>query len=224
MILNVRKTRRVKRLGQPPSLKKNASHWKRELLLKIEECKKDGSKVPKKFYEKYKQDDVMETLNKMYRGYCCYCEKRVKNVGYGNIEHRKPKDKYPQFTFSWANLHLACEKCNRKKSIKYSEQYPIIDAVRDSLSEHRTYMLDRHGLWWVPKSKRGRTTEGHADLNREELREERMEIFLGTISLIRKINKDPSAPDAEMELKRLEEMSNREYGSVVCFAIESYLK
>ena len=61
---------------------------------------------------------VRATLKKMYRGVqrCNYCEDSTGN----EIEHIKPKDIYPKYTFVWENYLLSCGICNRSKSNRFS--------------------------------------------------------------------------------------------------------
>ena len=216
--------RNVIRLPKPRSLKNNASRWKRELLSKVEECRQNGTKVLDKFFDKYKQDDVKQTLGKMYNGLCCYCESPTGIVEFGHIEHRMPKKKYPEHTFAWHNLHLACTYCNVKKSNKYSEKYPILDAAKDRISDHMTYKVKHSGVWWTPRTNRGRTTEEHVDLNRKDLREKRRDIFLVTIDVIGQVNQDRDAPNVDVTLKELDEMCNGQCGSVIDYARRTFLR
>jgi uncharacterized protein (TIGR02646 family) len=143
----------VKRSSEPLILQKNKKKWTEELIKKIADCKKTGKKVPTNLYNRYKHKDILESLHKMYKkgGFClcCYCETIIDVVDYEQIEHRMPKkntlDKYPEKTFSWDNLHLACTKCNLHKSNKYNESAPILDAVNDEIENHLGYRLDESG-------------------------------------------------------------------------------
>ena len=90
----------VERLSKPLNLKRNAAIWKRELLLKIEECERSGDDVPDSFYDHYRQDDVRDRLEEMYNGHCCYCESDVGVAEFGHIEHRKPKKKFPEKNYT----------------------------------------------------------------------------------------------------------------------------
>ena len=212
--------RNVKRLPKPTSLG-NASKWGKALLEKIKECNKAGTKVPRSFYNKYKKPDVRKALEDMYEGLCCYCEGRVGVVEFGHIEHRKPKDKYPQETFDWDNLHLACTTCNTLKGDKYDANYPILDAVKDGpISSHLDYDI----YWREAVSKRGETTMEHTQLNRENLREIRKEVLLETIKLISEINRHSNSPAALLKKQQLKEMHKRTFGSLVQWATETYLK
>lgn len=105
--------RKVRRLPHPESLKNHSVRWTEELM---EEIKKQGAyaKVDDSFKNKYRQDDVKETLEEMYKGHCCYCESIVGTSSYGRIEHLKPKSlpAFYQCSFDWDNLHWCCEVCN----------------------------------------------------------------------------------------------------------------
>jgi len=212
--------RNVKRLPKPTSLG-NASKWKKALLDKIKECKKVGTKVPRSFYNKYKKSDVRKALEDMYEGLCCYCEGRVGVVEFGHIEHRKPKTEYPQETFDWDNLHLACTTCNTLKGDKYDTKYPILDAVNDSpISSH----LDYENYWREAVSKRGETTIEHTQLNREGLRNVRKEVLWEVLKLISEIKRHSDSPAALLKKQQLKEMHKGEFGSLVNWATETFLQ
>ena len=60
--------------------------------------------------------DVRRTLHEMQSGKCCYCETEIPPSGYGQaIEHYWPKSHYPAKRNLWANLLLACPRCNHAK-------------------------------------------------------------------------------------------------------------
>jgi hypothetical protein len=73
----------------------------------------------------------------MYLGCCAYCEGIVGAESSVQIDHFKPQSKFPELTFVYDNLHLACEVCNKSKSTKYNENY--IDPSVDDPSEHIKY-------------------------------------------------------------------------------------
>ena len=56
---------------------------------------------------------------------CMYCEDSRGT----DIEHFRPKSRFPQTTFSWENMLLACAGCNRKKV----EQFPLLDSGEPAL-------------------------------------------------------------------------------------------
>jgi len=163
--------RKVNRLPQPDSLKKNADQWTKELMNEIE---KQGSyeKVDDHFKNKYRQDDVKETLEKMYGRHCCYCELIVGVSSYGRIEHLKPKSK-PQFyryAFDWKNLHWCCEICNTSyKRAKWDFRYPIFDPSKDNIDQYLRLNLSTGEYQEIGENKRAQTTINHTGMNRENL-------------------------------------------------------
>ena len=212
----------VIRSAIPESLAANGPRWKDELLQWIQD--NPTSNVPDALVDRYAQDDVREALRKMYRDQCCYCEGRIKDVSYDHIEHRRPKSKFREQVFNWDNLHLACPKCNIKKSNKWKETAPILDAVMDCpINDHLTYKLGDSGALRWPVSKRGATTVEHADLNRDGwdgLPGTRGKIFLEAWEVIQSLKRNPDAPETGVVRHELEVKKNMQYGSVIAFALE----
>lgn len=215
----------VNRTRTPNSLQDNATRWTQELLEKIEEFEATATEFPKSYYEKYRKSDIKQALEKMYKGLCCYCEASIGQVDYPHIEHRKPKQRFPENTYEWANLHLACTKCNVAKGTKFNDDDPILDAVRDDpVSIHLTYKLRETGVWCNPITSRGRTTICHTDLNREDLRRARGGLLLRILDVIKEINDDRQAPAAETSIHHLRVMSKNEYGSLIEYALDGFLR
>ena len=212
----------VIRSAIPASLAANGTKWKDELLQWIQA--NPTSKVPDALVNRYAQDDVREALRKMYRDKCCYCEGRIKDVSHDHIEHRRPKSKFRERVFDWDNLHLACPKCNIKKSDKWKGTAPILDAVVDCpVDDHLTYEFGVAGVLRWPISQRGSTTVEHADLNREGwngLPGTRGKIFFDALKVIRELKRNPDAPAAGVVRHELEEKKKMQYGSVIAFALE----
>ena len=50
-------------------------------------------------------------LSCAFRGLCAYCEETTK----GEVEHFRPKSKFPALVYSWSNWLLACHECNHVK-------------------------------------------------------------------------------------------------------------
>lgn len=74
----------------------------------------------------YGHTTVKTTLEEMQHGKCCFCESKIKHIGFGDVEHYRPKAGYKQTTkdklqkpgyywlaYSWNNLLFCCERCNR---------------------------------------------------------------------------------------------------------------
>ncbi|MDE2835575.1 MAG: TIGR02646 family protein [Bacteroidota bacterium] len=209
--------RNVDRPAEPESLVRSAAQWKADLLRAIKAEELNGSDANKRrtknCRKRYNQRDVRQALQEMYGQVCCYCESSMKSASYGEIEHRKPKSKFPQFTFDWDNLHLACQVCNRNKGAKWDDSAPILDSVEDDVQEHLDYRMrpgapKRHGL-----SARGTTTIEHAGLNRQGLLEERWSVFCGVMRITRSLRENPDGPNSEQVSKGLSELTRGQYGS-----------
>jgi uncharacterized protein (TIGR02646 family) len=231
----MRNVERFPGFPEPPSLQKYKKHWTEALMEKIKECKKTGKKVPDNFYNKYNKKDILEALQKMYGRsdfcYCCYCESIINDVSFEQIEHRMPKkksyDKYPESTYDWDNLHLACEKCNNSKRNQYDEKFPILDATKDIIEEHLGYKLDEiNGVYRETLSKRGNTTVEHADLDRPPLRKARLGIWISAANAIQDINRRISQDDprANTALRMLRDKCSHEHGSLIKFLINQNIQ
>jgi uncharacterized protein (TIGR02646 family) len=215
----------VKRSSEPLTLQKNKKKWTEELIKKIADCKRTGEKVPDRFYNKYKDKDILEALRKMYKKgdfcLCCYCESIIDDVSYEQIEHRMPKkktlDKYPEKTFSWDNLHLACTKCNLHKSNKYAEDAPILDSVSDPIEDHLGYALDDAGggVYRKPLTARGITTVEDADLDRPQLRFARVKIWNATLKSIQQVILSRDDSRTYTAKKILKDHCTGEHGSLI---------
>jgi len=67
-------------------------------------------------------------------GYCCYCQERIFTKVNAAIDHILPRSFYPQFTFTFHNLALACVTCNGLKSNENWYQLPFAEL---KYSKHR---------------------------------------------------------------------------------------
>jgi len=68
-------------------------------------------------------DEITTSLIAMCPGTrrCCYCE----DARGDDIEHFRPKDLYPEYTFDWKNYLLACSACNSNAK---RQRFSVIDA------------------------------------------------------------------------------------------------
>lgn len=219
----------VTRAKKPRSLSANAKKWTKELLYAIKEEGLGGAPVRPVLWKRYDKPDVRKALKEMYGSRCCYCEQRVSQVAAQQIEHRKPKakDQYPEHTYDWDNLHLACPKCNGAKSNRWDDEHPILDAVDDApIEDHLTYRWRDIYLRRSANTGQGTTTIDHADLNRVELEHQRTVAahhVLQTIATIKKA-RDEGRPVGDEMLAELRVSAARgEYQSMIRWALQNYL-
>jgi uncharacterized protein (TIGR02646 family) len=59
--------------------------------------------------------DFHPELSAVFAGICGYCEEFCK----GEVDHFRPKSRYPHLTYQWSNWILACHSCNHAKSERW---------------------------------------------------------------------------------------------------------
>ncbi len=126
--------------------------------------------------ENYKHTDNKKALKDASHDKCMYCESKISHVYYGDIEHIKPKSKYPSLEYEWSNLGFVCSKCNGIKKNKYNESTSYINPYEEDPSK---YILALGALVKQKKgSERGEITISEnlgIGLNRAQLLERRNE-------------------------------------------------
>jgi hypothetical protein len=114
----------------------------------------------------YAHPDIQAALKSETHTKCAYCEARMEHVSYGNVEHMKPKQSFPELVCEWTNLTLACTVCNTNKGTHYEAGCPMLNPYLDDPDDHLLWVgplvLDR-----TPD--RGRLAIGRLKLNRSPL-------------------------------------------------------
>lgn len=182
----------VTRSAEPPVLQRNGARWLTALQAaiqkqqQIEQAQHSSEKLRKKkraqakkvvdqAQGKYKHEQTKTALVAMFQGKCAYCESKIDVVTYGAIEHFRPKSKYPELTFTWSNLLLACDRCNDRghKGERFPldvEGNPLLIDPTDPDTDPQAHL----DFVWDPKAglasiygrdNRGRTVEEVFDLN-----------------------------------------------------------
>ena len=65
---------------------------------------------------------------------CAYCETNAQAGQWGDIEHFRPKSRYPWLAYSWENWLLSCLICNRsfkQADFPVEEELPLEPGVED---------------------------------------------------------------------------------------------
>lgn len=79
--------------------------------------------------------DFLEDLRKPFSGLCAYCEERDK----GEVEHFKPKSKFPELVYRWSNWGFSCHNCNQAKSDQWPPHGYIDPCARSSAVRPEAY-------------------------------------------------------------------------------------
>lgn len=70
----------------------------------------------RKYNDRYKLEDIRNSLKSIYNHKCAFCENKVERY---DIEHYRPKKTYHWLAYSWDNLLMACPTCNGFKSFNF---------------------------------------------------------------------------------------------------------
>ena len=76
--------------------------------------------------------DFRKELGARFLGICGYCEEIVR----GEVDHFRPKSKFPELVYEWSNWVFACNACN---SISKKDKWPeggYVDPCAVSVQEH----------------------------------------------------------------------------------------
>jgi uncharacterized protein (TIGR02646 family) len=183
----------------------------------------------------YGHKDVKTELKKIQNNKCFLCESRITHISHGDVEHFRPKagccqnveDKisetgYYWLAYDWSNLFLACQICNQrfKKNLfplenkdnrakshtdDLSQETPLfIKPDKENPEEHISF----RGVVPFARTEKGKITIQHAGLEREELKENRRELYEPIKELFKVAHKYPNFPP-EIKQKAIETLNKR---------------
>jgi uncharacterized protein (TIGR02646 family) len=121
----------------------------------------------------YKHPDNKVALKESSHDKCIYCESKVTATYYGDIEHLKPKSKYPDLECNWDNLGFVCAICNGHKGDIFDEALPFINPYEEDPQDF-IFALGCM-VCHIPSNRRGEITVNGIKLNRKELVLKRLE-------------------------------------------------
>ena len=177
--------------------------------------------------EALKRGDYKHLLNKdalinASFGKCMYCESKILHVYYGDVEHIKPKSKFPELKYEWDNIGYVCAKCNGAKGDKYFEDTPFINPYIEDPESHVVPI----GAFLYPKkgSERGEITIREIALNENvalvEKRQERIdEVNKAITASFRTKNK--ALKDLAIEELKKEAEPNKEYSLFIKYLFKA---
>lgn len=78
---------------------------------------------------------LLPPLREMTQAHCAYCDGfPLDDTGYETIDHFLPKTAYPEHAYSWDNLYLACNCCQKEKEANFDGHVKIApDATSELL-------------------------------------------------------------------------------------------
>jgi uncharacterized protein (TIGR02646 family) len=73
---------------------------------------------------------IREALEVQNHGHCCYCDAYpIGAAGRQEVDHFRPKSRFPEAVYDWANLYLGCTACNSVKADQWDEDLLRSDAA-----------------------------------------------------------------------------------------------
>ncbi len=159
---------RLQKTVKPSILVSHAANWTKALTDKLAR----NEKPTKAEASRYRHEDIKLALIEETKGKCAYCESKLLNIEYGDIEYIYPKSLDPLKTFEWDNLTLACDICNGNKSNKDPYIESILDPYIANPDEYLIFI--GHYLFSAGKPA-GISTITILELNRVALIERRKE-------------------------------------------------
>lgn len=136
--------------------------------------------------------EIIPILERLFYGKCAYCENKVQDISWGNVENHRPKlntvdlegnifpDHYWWLRYEWENLYYVCQKCNLMKGTRFPIRGKRVE-VDGKLEDENPLLLDpcvddpdKHILFSedgrvIGRTERGTVTIQVLNLNREEL-------------------------------------------------------
>lgn len=143
---------------------------------------------PRALRTDYRHAANKDALRKACFDKCMYCESKISHTYYGDVEHIKPKDSFPELEFDWGNLGYACAKCNGSKSNKHDEELPFINPFEENPNEF--IVAAGHFLFQKRGNPRAEMTIYEIGLNRPGLLERRMERMEAIANLVDKFERE----------------------------------
>ena len=125
----------------------------------------------------YKREEVINALSGMQHGKCCYCERKINNLGSAEraVEHYIPKSAFKDVNGNfqwhlankWENLLYACGSCTSSKGSQLpfnstTGEREIIDPCYEEIDpeDHIDFLIDDNLIFFVERdeSSLGRST------------------------------------------------------------------
>lgn len=175
---------KITRTDKPNVLVQNAENWTVEYLeaKSIYENSRtlENKKALQRIEKRYNHDEIKSSLKVMFNKKCAFCESHITHIDYGQIEHFKPKSKYPDLCFEWNNFLLSCTVCNgiSNKGNKFpleDEGGPFVNPIEEIPDDFFKFEFDEvtKQFFVFPKNKRALITIKELGINRDDLLENR---------------------------------------------------
>lgn len=132
--------------------------------------------------------DIKAALLKETGEKCAYCEGKILSVAFGDVEHIRPKIRFPELVVTWENLTLACSRCNQHKGSKYVAELEFVNPYVDRIADHLLFV----GPLIYAVSDRGTYTLTELGLDEPSRIESRNRAIVALEALFRRLDNAPT--------------------------------
>ena len=74
-------------------------------------------------------------LDDAFQGLCAYCEEDYK----GEVDHFRPKKRYPELVYCWSNWVFSCHACNQSKGARWPAWGYVNPCAKSKLARPENY-------------------------------------------------------------------------------------
>jgi hypothetical protein len=156
-------------------------------------------------------------LRRDFLGRCVYCERTEAYLGGDEafeVEHFRPKSRFPELVCSYPNLYYACRRCNGHKSDTWPSDEQMARGLRfadpceEDLWLH--HLREREDGSVEEKTTCGAYSSRHIRLDREALRRWRrlrseaqrdLPLLIETMHMLEQLRASLERPDAKAEVR-----------------------
>ena len=147
--------------------------------------------------------DFHDDMERVFCGLCAYCEEICK----GEVDHFRPKSRFPEMVYDWSNWLLACHDCNQAKGGKWPTEGYVDPCAHSQPSrpEHcfefdilTAEVLPREGIGQLRRN-RAQKTIMNLRLNGRHHLKKRLEWLL---LISKELTGDPAAETSDMKRLR----------------------
>lgn len=192
--------RRIERSNCPEILANNEKTW-------LAAYKADPENSTKKY--KYRHADIKDAIKADAKNKCMFCESKIGHNTPGDVEHFAPTSEVIDLHFSWFNLGLCCNECNRRKGTYYEPTCMFLNPYSDAVDDRVLHFGPVMG--WAPGDAEAEVSIRELKLNSDERIALiiRKTIALQSLSeLIGRLTAETREPLRRVLLMRLDEMKN----------------
>ena len=105
-----------------PAPPNKVEHWTRLWLATLERNPNAQFHWPNMAKKRTLSELFRPVLEQMTQNHCSYCDGfPLGALSMKTIDHFRPRTRFPELAFAWANLFLACQRCQMLKSDQFKE-------------------------------------------------------------------------------------------------------